>query len=381
MTAPPGGPYGQDPSANPYWQNPYWGGQPQGEPYQGGQPQGEPYQGGQPQGDQYQGGQPQGDPYQNPQGGPHQQPPHGDPYAFGSAPTHQAPLPGQQYPPGSYPPGPYPPGPYPPGPYPPGQYPPGPYPPGQYPPGPPPGGPRSKKSWLIGGGIALLAVIALVVALVLIVGHHNNSNQAEPSTAGSAPSSASPGAPQPGGSQQNATDCTPNVSGGDAPSGDTVSAGALSFPTSAAPGWMPISDSSTPNAIGAVGVAQEVPNANQWMMQAELAVTNFVTSMSVDDQASKLMNCFVTGPGYSQSGPSLGPIKTSTTTVDGTEAARADADITISDSTRHVPGDSVTIIAVKTKPVTIFFGASPIGDAGSRATIDAVIAALEVKQS
>jgi hypothetical protein len=370
MTAPPGGPHGQDPSANPYWQNPYWGGQP-------------------PQGDPHQGGQPTSDPYQNPQGGPYQQPPHGDPYAGGAAPTQQGPVPGQQYPPGPYPPGPYPPGPYPPGqyppgPYPPDQYPPGPYPPGQYPPGPPPpGGPGSKKSWLIGGAIALLAVLALVVALVLVAGHHNNSNQAGPSTQGSAPSSASPGGPtsQPGGNQQNATDCTPNVSGGDTPSGDSVTAGALSFPISAAPGWMPISDSSTPNAIGAVGVAQEVPNANQWMMQAELAVTNFVTSMSVHDQASKLLNCIATGPGYSQSGPSLGPIKTSTTTVDGTEAARADADITISDSSRNVPGDSVTIIAVNTKPVTVFFGASPIGDSGSRATIDAVIAALKVNQS
>ena len=368
MTAPPGGPYGPDPSGNPYWQNPYWGGQPQGDPYQHGQPP--------------------GDPYQNPQGGPYQQPPHGDPYAFGSAPTQHGPPPGQQYPPGPYPPGQYPPGQYPPGQYPPGQYPPGPYPPGQYPPGPyppgppPPGGPGSRKSWLIGGAIAVLAIIALVVALLFVVGHHDKSNQAGPST-GSAPNSASPGAPtsQPGGSQQNATDCTPNVSGGDAPSGDTVSAGALSFPTSAAPGWMPISDSSTPNAIGAVGVAQEVPNANQWMMQAELAITNFVSSMSINDQASKMMNCMATGPGYSQSGPSLGPIKTSTTTVDGTEAARADADITISDPSRHVAGDSVTIIAVKTKPVTIFFGASPIGDAANRATIDAVIAALQVNQS
>ncbi len=361
MTAPPGGPYGQDPSANPYWQNPYWGGQPHGDPYQGGQPP--------------------GGPYQNPQGGPYQQPPHGDPYAAGSAPIQQAPLPGQQYPPGGYPPGHYPPGPYPPGQYAPGQYPPGPYPPGQYPPGPPPGGPRSKKPWLIGGAIALVAVVALVVALILVA-HHSNSSQAGPSTEG-APSSAAPGAPTspPSGSQQNATDCTPNVSGGDAPSSDTVTAGALSFPTSAAPGWMPISDSSTPNTIGAVGVAQEVPNANQWMMQAELAVTNFVTSMNVSDQASKLMNCIATGPGYSQSGPTLGAIKTSSTTVDGTDAARADADITISDSTRHVPGDSVTIIAVKTKPVTIFFGASPIGDTASRATLDAVIAALKVNQS
>ena len=31
MTAPPGGPYGQDPyGTNPYGQGPYWGGQPQG---------------------------------------------------------------------------------------------------------------------------------------------------------------------------------------------------------------------------------------------------------------------------------------------------------------------------------------------------------------
>ena len=60
MTAPPGGPY--DPYGNPYGQQPYWGGQPQGP-----QPHGYPYP---PPGGQY----PAADPYANPQGG-------ADPYA------------------------------------------------------------------------------------------------------------------------------------------------------------------------------------------------------------------------------------------------------------------------------------------------------------
>lgn len=171
------------------------------------------------------------------------------------------------------------------------------------------------------------------------------------------------------------------MSGGEKPVGDTISAGKLSFPISAAPGWALITDDQSPNLIDAVGVAQEVPGANQWVMQAEVAITNFVTSMDVTAQASKLMQCVASGPGYEQSSPTLGPTKTSSITVDGVKAARVDADVTIADAARNVKGDSVTIIAVDTKPVTIFLGATPIGDAAAAATINRVIAALKVSKS
>lgn len=317
MTAPPGGPYEPGPyGSNPYGQQPYWG------------------------------GQPQGGPYSYPPGG-------ANPYAAGAYPPPQYPQPGQQYPPGGWPPGGWP--------------------PGGYPPGPPPKGPRSKLPWLILAGVAILGVIALVVILIVSVNNTHNSTKAGPSST-SAPTS------QPGNSQQTATGCTPNVSGGDKPTGDTVSAGKLSFPGSAAPGWAGFSDDQTPNLIGAVGVGQEVPGANQWMMQAEVAVTNFVSNMDVGAQASKLMECVAYGPGYANATPTLGPTKKSSITVDGVKAARADADITIADTSRNVKGDSVVVIAVDTKPVTIFLGATPIGDAGSAATLNQVIGALKVSQ-
>lgn len=339
MTNPPGGPYGQDPSgANSYWQNPYWGGQPPGGQSQGEQSQGGPYQGA-----PYQGG-----PYQGPPAGPYQYP-QGAPYGAGGYPPPQY-QPGQQAQP--------------------------PWPGGGYPPGPPPRGPRSKAPWLIGAGIAVLVVALLVTLVIVLTSRHRKSTQAQTPGMTTTPSTS-----QPNNSPQSATDCTPNVSAVPAPSGDAISAGPLSFPASAAPGWAPFSDNSTPNAINAVGVDQEVPGANQWIMQAEVMITNFVPSMDVAAQASKLMNCVVNGPGYAQSQPTLGPTKTSTLTVDGTDAARVDADITIGDTSRNVPGDSVTIIAVNTKPVTVFFGASPIGDAAARAPIDAVIAALTVSKS
>lgn len=327
MTVPPGGPYGQGPYgqgpygqdpyvANPYGQDPYWGGQPPGQPQ----------------------GQPQGGGYPYP-------PPGGDPYAGGAYPPQQYPQAPQQYPSG--------------------------WPGGPYQPGPPPKG--SKTPWLIITGIAVLGVIVLVVILAVALTNRGPSNSASPSETTSAATS------QPNNSAQTATGCTPNVSGGDASATrSTINAGKLSFPTSAAPGWTPFSDDQNPNLIDAVGVGAEVPGANQWMMQVEVAVTNFVTSMDVSQQASKLMDCVANGPGYSQSQPTLGAKKTSSATVDGVKAARVDADITIGDTARGVKGDSVTIIAVDTKPVTIFLGASPIGDAASRTTIDKVIAALKV---
>ncbi|OBK20310.1 hypothetical protein A5634_13045 [Mycobacterium asiaticum] len=330
MTVPPGGPYGQDPygqdpyGANPYGQQPHWGGQPQ-------QPGQQPTQ-----------GQPGSYPYPPPGG---QYPPPGtDPYG---APGYQP----QQYAqPGQVPPG----------------WQPGPY--------PPPGGPNSKLPWLIVAGIAVLGVIVLVVILVVAL----NKNDSTPSASPSGTTSVATSGPET--SMQTATDCTPNVSGGNKPSGDTVSAGKLSFPASATPGWSPYVDDQNPNLIDAVGLGAEVPGASQWMMQVEVAVTNFVTSMDVSAQASKLMDCIAKGPGYIQSNPTLGAKKTSSITVDGVKAARVDADITIADTSRGVKGDSVTIIAVDTKPVTIFLGATAIGDTASADIVSKVIVSLKVSK-
>lgn len=329
MTAPPGGPYGQGPyGSNPYGQDPNWGGQPPGGgpgPY----PQG-PY--------------PQGGPYAYPPGGRYPYPPPGG-SAVNPYQSPQYPPPGQPFPPG-----------------------------GPYPPGPPPGG--SKLPWLIVAGLVALAVIALVATLVVMKGGHGN----KPS--GAAPSSTSTSVSQPKNSAQNATDCTPNVSGGEPPRSDSIAAGKLSFPASAAPsGWTVFSDDQGPNLIGGLGVAQDVPGANQWMMTAEVGVTNFVASMDLSAQATKLMQCVVNGPGYANASPTLGPVKTSSITVDGTKAVRADADVTIADPTRNVKGDSVSIIAVDTKPVTVFIGSTPIGDTASADLVGKIIAALKVAKS
>lgn len=337
MTAPPGGPYGQGPyGSNPYGQDPNWGSQPPaGAP--GPYPQGGP------------GAYPPGGPGPYPQGGPYAYPPGGPyPYAPGGPgyPNQPYPQPGQQFPPG-----------------------------GPYPPGPPPRGPGSKLPWLIVAGLVVLAVIALVATLLVMRGGHDNKPAVTPSTTST---SVSP----PKNSAQNATDCTPNVSGGEMPRTDSIAAGKLSFPASAAPGgWTVFSDDQGPNLIGALGVAQDVPGANQWMMTAEVGVTNFVASMDLTAQATKLMQCIVAGPGYANAQPTLGPTKSSSITVDGTKAVRVDADVTIADPSRNVKGDSVTIIAVDTKPVTVFIGSTPIGDAASADLVGKIIAALKVSKS
>ena len=348
MTAPPGGPYGQGPyGSNPYGQDPNWGSQPQGGPgpYPPGGPG--PYPPGGP------GPYPQGGPGPYPQGGPYAYPPGG---AYPYPPPGGTPYPNQQYPqPGQ--------------PFPPGG------PGGPYPPGPPPGGSGSKLPWLILAALVVLAVIALVVTLLVMRGGHDN----KPATA---PSTTSTSVSQPKNSAQNATDCTPNVSGGEMPRTDSIAAGKLSFPASAAPGgWTVYSDDQGPNLIGGLGVAQDVPGANQWMMTAEVAVTNFVPSMDLTAQATKLMQCIVAGPGYANAQPTLGPTKSSSITVDGTKAARVDADVTIADPSRNVKGDSVTIIAVDTKPVTVFIGSTPIGDTASADLVGKIIAALKVSKS
>ncbi|QLL06447.1 hypothetical protein [Mycobacterium vicinigordonae] len=338
MTVPPGGPYGQDPyGTNPYGQQPHWSGQPQEWSQQ-------PQQWGQ---------QPPGQSAEPTQAAPYSYPPAApygtDPYGNPGYPPQQFTQPGQQ-PPG-WPGGPG-----------------GPYPP----PGPPK---NSKLPWLIVGGIAVLGAIVLVVVLVVSLNSGKSSPSASPSTTTTAEASG------PGSGQQTATDCTPNVSGGAMPSGDTVSAGKLSFPANLAAGWQPYVDDQNPNLIDGAGLAKEVAGGNQWMMQVEVAVTNFVTSMDVSAQASKLLDCVAVGPGYNQVSPSLGPKTTSSMTVDGLKAAKVQADVTIGDASRGVKGDTVTIVAVDTKPVTIFLGAVPIGDSASQAIVDSVIAALKVTKT
>ena len=87
------------------------------------------------------------------------------------------------------------------------------------------------------------------------------------------------------------------------------------------------------------------------------------------------------GPGYANASPTLGAKKTSSLTVDGVNAGRVDADVTIADPSRGVKGDSLTVVAVATKPVTIFMGDTPIGDAANAALIGRIIAALKVTKS
>ena len=57
-----------------------------------------------------------------------------------------------------------------------------------------------------------------------------------------------------------------------------------------------------------------------------------------------------------------------------------DADVTIADPSLNVKGDSLAIIAVDTKPVTIFMGATPIGDAASAGIINRIIGSLKVDE-
>jgi len=101
------------------------------------------------------------------------------------------------------------------------------------------------------------------------------------------------------------------------------------------------------------------------MMSAEVATTNFVSSMDIAAQASKLMQCVANGPA-TPTRHHPGPAEDVVDHRRRNQAARVDADVTIADPSRGVKGDSVVIIAVDTKPVTIFMGSSPIGDAPRR---------------
>lgn len=249
---------------------------------------------------------------------------------------------------------------------------------GQLPPQPPKK-PSTKWWWIGGGFLVIAAVVALVVGLTVDWSSSSSSNATSRSTSAnpSAGSTDQTTPSNPNSALQTATDCTPNASAATTPSG-TAAAGPLSFPLSAAPGWTPYADASMPNSIAMVGAIKDMPEA-QWMMQVEVGITNFVPSMSITDQAAKLIGCIAKGPGYNRAQPVLGPVTSANITVDGVRAVQSDADVKVSG--RQVPGDSVRIVVVATDPVTYFFAATPIGDAPSRAIVDGVQGALKVSEA
>ena len=114
--------------------------------------------------------------------------------------------------------------------------------------------------------------------------------------------------------RQTASDCTPNVSGGDKPAERPRSRRASFVPGHRGARLDAVLGRPDSESHWRGGLAQEVPGANQWVMQAEVAVSNFVSSMDVTAQAAKLMNCVAEGPGYSNASPTLGPIKKSSIT-------------------------------------------------------------------
>lgn len=250
---------------------------------------------------------------------------------------------------------------------------------GQFPPPPPPKKPSTTWWWVGGGLLVIAAVVALVVGLTVDWSSSSSSSAASSSTS-TQPSTGSTDQStpaNPNSALQTATACTPNASSGTTPSG-TAAAGPLSFPLSAAPGWTPYADASMPNSISMVGAINDLPDA-RWMMQVEVGITNFVPTMSVADQATKLINCIAQGPGYNQAQPVLGPVTSTNIMVDGVPAVQSDANVTVTG--RPVPGDSVRIVVVATNPVTYFFGATPIGDTANRAVVEGVQGALKVSNS
>lgn len=228
---------------------------------------------------------------------------------------------------------------------------------------------------VIGAVGVVLVVVAVVVAMVLHDHHHKATHAGSTGTRTGVTSTAR--------GDQSATDCTPNVSTGGLPVNGVVSAGGLSFAQSVAPDWVPRGDSRMPNALDAVSLVQTVvsTSSSSWIAQVTVGVTNFNQSMSIAAQAELMLKCVVKSNYFAPYSPDV-PAVTSDSVksgrVDGVPTSEIDVPVEVAYPNPQITGDDVVVIIVGTKPSTVFFGTSPIGDTARRDVVRAAVAALHV---
>lgn len=219
-----------------------------------------------------------------------------------------------------------------------------------YPPGfgaPPPKRTNRALWWAVGCAVALVLVVVVVAGVVLV-----RTLSPDGAAAPSGRTIAS-GAP---------SDCGSPGASSTVPITDRVTAGPLSFPVSAAPGW--VSQSSQGFSQGAFTVGLEKRLAGQnWAAHAEVGLTAFQPKVPARLAAQRIMACMVAESTYTDYRSRLdGLTQPEAIIVDGVPATRVTGRILVSRAGLAIPGDVVTVVVIDSAPQAYFESDTPIGD-------------------
>lgn len=239
--------------------------------------------------------------------------------------------------------------------------------PGPY--GQPYGAPPPKPNrtiWWVAGGAAVLVLTLLVVAVVVVTRSLSDDGARD---AGPSGSPTAPGT---------ALDCGMPGENATAPITDRVVAGPLSFPISAAPGWVPQGYVTYAQSSQAQGLVQAIPGQS-WQAHAEIGLTTFTTKPTSAEAARRMLPCIAAGAGYARSNPRLdGLTEPEAVVVDGVTAARVTARILVQKDGLDIRGDTVTVVVIDSAPQAYFMSDTPIGDEARAAVAQQIFDQLKV---
>ncbi|WP_019200885.1 hypothetical protein [Tsukamurella sp. 1534] len=219
-----------------------------------------------------------------------------------------------------------------------------------------------RLGWLIGGAVALVLVVA--VAAGVLVARVLMSDGARPS----------------GGPSGTPVDGRCGLPGASSttPITDRVTAGPVSFPVSAAPGWTPQRYVLFAPGAQSVGLRQGIPG-QKWDAHAEIGLTTFAPRLPVAEAARRMIPCIVDSSRYDSYGPRLeGLTEPEAITVDGVPAARVTGRILVRRAGLSVVGDVVTVVVIDSAPQAYFESDTPIGDEERAAVARQIFEQLKV---
>ncbi|MGZ9828589.1 hypothetical protein ACXYTP_16915 [Tsukamurella ocularis] len=233
-----------------------------------------------------------------------------------------------------------------------------------YPPPPPAAPPPSRGNaglwWAIGGAVLVLVLVAVLAVVAL--------------TARRGPSAETVAAPS------SAADARCGIPGRSSrtPITDRVTAGPLSFPVSAAPGWEPQTGQAFSHGAEAVGLVQEVV-AGVWQAHVEVGLTAFAPKLPAAVAAQRILACLADESAYTSYRPQLAGVNDAeAVTVDGVPAARVSARLLVERGGLPFPGDLVTVVVIDSAPQAYFESDTPIGDTALAAVAQQVFEQLKV---
>ncbi len=273
-----------------------------------------------------------------------------------------------------------------------GQYPQGAYgpPPGGTPPGnaygppqgPPPGGgtPPGKK-----GGFPWLPV-AIAAVVVLIIGGgtaffltSRDEAKDDPTPTSTTVASTSSSVPPSTGTSTSTTparpaDCTAGRLSA-TQTGPGLSLTKINTPAEHVPaGWVEDTGMELPFATAARAVAHETAGG-KWAANFAIAELGGVTG-TAEEIARKVLHCLPSSAGYvtaDPSEPTVTDVRTSFLSKAKVNAALVRAEIRVATPDAGVQGDTLYLAVALTTPVTLAFGASPIGDAALKTLVDKAV--------